>query len=356
MDRNKKGFGHHFLLILLFISSFSKSSLAEGIKVYNLFASDEPEKYLKDVNYLPLKEKAAEIAKMWSNNGKKAEAIANWVGSSKDYDVDALKELGMGIPIVFSADRSNIATLFHSKRGWCSDAAFLTVAMLRAVKIPARVLSDFKQKGEPGHAFGQVFFAQKWWAIDTTFDANKKRFSYRQFSELTDPWFTDEPRGRKIVVPTDFLFGTLVYPFCKEIIIDKEFSSSGREERKRLSLKLSFSGCWGSANPTQMRLAGEPVLDLKTKKVAKALYFPDSLFAIIKEEKCYLRTRLPLGTYRLSYGIRTGLTGFFHEIGYTNFMIISPNRELKITAEKLKASPGVKRRLFGAFSSSLKVK
>ncbi|MCK4244140.1 MAG: hypothetical protein KAX20_00790, partial [Candidatus Omnitrophica bacterium] len=92
------------------------------------------------------------------------------------------------------------------------------------------------------------------------------------------------------------------------------------------------------------------------KKVAKALYLPDSLFRIIKEEKCYLRTKLPLGSYRLSYGIRTGLTGFFHEIGYTNFMIISPKGKTEITAEKLKASPGIKRKLFLALSSALKNK
>ncbi|MCK4244804.1 MAG: hypothetical protein KAX20_04180, partial [Candidatus Omnitrophica bacterium] len=98
MDRNKERLGYHFLLILLFISSFSKSSLAEEIKAYNLFASDEPEKYLKDVNYQPLKEKATETAKRWSDVGKKAQAIANWVGNSKDYDVDAFKELGMGTP------------------------------------------------------------------------------------------------------------------------------------------------------------------------------------------------------------------------------------------------------------------
>ena len=340
MDWHKKRFGYYYLLIFplfLFLpldggGGWGCTLFAEEIKTYNLFASDEPTKYLEAVDYQPLIEKAREIVRRWSNDGKKAEAIANWVGSSKEYDVG-------------SFDRSSIAALFHSKKGVCSDAAALTVAMLRAIKIPARILSDFKDKGESGHAFCQVFFSRQWWAIDSTFDEDKNHFSYRQFSELEEPWFTDESEeGRKVVISEDFLFGTLEYPFCKEILVD------GKKES--LSLNLTCSGSWGS-DPTHMRLAGEPVLDIKTRKVAKALYLPRNL-SRIGEGKYYLRTKLPPGNYCLSYGIRTGLTGFFQEIGYAKFMISGPNQEIKITAEKLKSSPGVRKKLFQALYFALK--
>ena len=102
-----------------------------------------------------------------------------------------------------------------------------------------------------------------------------------------------------------------------------------------------------------MRLAGEPLLDTKTRKVAKALYFPCNLSRIGKG-KCYLRTKLPPGNYCLSYGIRTGLTGFFQEIGYVKFMLMSSNQEIKISIEKLKASRGVKKKLFRALYFALK--
>ncbi len=343
MAGNKKRLGCCCLLILLVFSSNLK---AEEVKTYNLFASDEPEKYLEAVDYQPLVEKAREIARRWSNDGKKAEAIANWVGSSKEYDVGSFEKWELGVPVSFSFDRSSIAALFHSKKGVCSDAAALTVAMLKAVGIPARMLSDVKYKGESGHAFSQVFFSRQWWTIDNTFDENKRRFSYRQFSELEEPWFTDEPEeGRKIVIPEDFLFGTLQYPFCKEILVD--------QKKEHLSLNITCSGFWGGSDPTRMRLAGEPVWDIKTRKVAKALYLPRNLSHIGKG-KCYLRTKLPPGNYCLSYGIRTGLTGFFQEIGYVKFMLRSPNQEIKITAEKLKSYSGVKKKLFRALFSALK--
>ena len=342
MVGNKKGLGYYCLLILLV---FSFDLKAEEIKTYNLFASDKPTKYLEAVDYQPLIEKAREIVKRWSNDGKKAEAIANWVGSSKEYDVGSFEKWELGVPASFSFDRSSIAALFHSKKGVCSDAAALTVAMLRAIKIPARVLCDFKYKGKCGHCFSQVFFSRRWWAIDSTFDEDKNHFSYRQFSELEEPWFTDESEeGRKVVISEDFLFGTLEYPFCKEILVD------GKKES--LSLNLTCSGSWGS-DPTHMRLAGEPVLDIKTRKVAKALYLPRNL-SRIGEGKYYLRTKLPPGNYCLSYGIRTGLTGFFQEIGYAKFMISGPNQEIKITAEKLKRFSGVRKKLFQSLYFALK--
>jgi len=341
MDWYKKGFGYYCLLIFLF---FSFNLNAEEVKTYNLFASDEPEKYLDVADYQPLVEKAKEIARRWSNNGKKAEAIANWVGSSKEYNVASMEKWELGIP-ARGIEGSGIAALFQAKKGVCSDAAALTVAMLRAVNIPARVLFDCKYKGESGHAFCQVFFSRQWWTIDSTFDEDKRHFSYRQFSELEEPWFTDEPgEGRRIVIPEDFLFGTLQYPFCKEILVDGQ--------KESLSLNLTCSGSWGS-DPTWMRLAGEPVLDIKTRKVAKALYLPRNLSRIGKG-RCYLRTKLPPGNYCLSYGMRTGLTGFFQEIGYVKFMLRSPNQEIKITAEKLKSSPGVTKKLFRALFSALK--
>ncbi|PIX77431.1 MAG: hypothetical protein COZ37_02720 [bacterium (Candidatus Ratteibacteria) CG_4_10_14_3_um_filter_41_18] len=345
MAWDKKRFGYYFLLIFFF-SSFSLS--AEELKTYTLFSSEEPAKYLETVDYQPLKEKAAEIAKKWSNDGKKAEGIANWVGSSKDYDVGGLEKIIIGIPNLAAPEASSIAALFQSKKGVCGDAAVLTVAMLRAVGLPARILFDCKDKGNPGHAFSQVFFDRGWWAIDTTFDTNRKIFSYRQFSELEEPWFTDEPgEGKKIVVSPDFLFGTLLYPFSREIIVDGKVSA--------LSLNLTFFGSWGS-DASRMRLAGEPVLDAKTKKVAQTLYFPPHLYNLIREKKCYIKTKLPLGSYRLSYGIRTGLTGFFHEIGYINFMLMGPSVEVKINAEKLKPAPGVEKKLFTALCSVLQMK
>ena len=353
MDWHKKRFGYYYLLIFpifLFLpldggGGWGCTLFAEEIKTYNLFASDEPEKYLEVVNYQPLIEKAREISRRWSNDGKKAEAIANWVGSSKEYDVGSHEKRMLGIPISGNPSRSGIAALFQAKKGVCNDAAALTVAMLRAVEIPARVLWDVKYKGKCGHWFSQVYFSRRWWAIDSTFDENKNRFSYRQFSELEEPWFTDESEeGRKVVISEDFLFGTLEYPFCKEILVDGE--------KESLSLNLTCSGSWGS-DPTHMRLAGEPVLDIKTRKVAKALYLPRNL-SRIGEGKYYLRTKLPPGNYCLSYGIRTGLTGFFQEIGYAKFMISGPNQEIKITAEKLKRSSRVKKKLFQALYLALK--
>lgn len=342
MDWHKKRLGYYYLLIFLFFSSNLK---AEDIKIYNLFASDEPTEYLEAVDYQPLVEKAREIAKKWSNDGKKAEAIANWVGSSKEYDVGSFEKWELGVPASGSFDRSSIAALFQAKKAVCNDAAALTVAMLRAVEIPARILSDFKYKGESGHAFCQVFFSRQWWAIDSTFDEDKRHFSYRQFSELEEPWWTDEPgEERRIVIPEDFLFGTLQYPFCKEILVDGQ--------KESLSLNITCSGSWGS-DPTRMRLAGEPVLDTKTRKVVKALYLPGNLSHIGKG-RCYLRTKLPPGNYCLSYGIRTGLTGFFQEIGYVKFMLRNSQEEIKITPEKLKSSPGVKKKLFQDLYFALK--
>ena len=353
MDWHKKRLGYYCLLILplsLFLplngggGRWGWKLFAEEIKTDNLFASDEPEKYLDVADYQPLVEKAREIARKWSNDGKKAEAIANWVGSSKEYDIANYEKRTLGVPTGNSSNRSSIAALFQAKKGVCSDAATLTVAMLRAVEIPARVLFDFKYKGESGHAFTQVYFSRQWWAIDNTFDKNKMRFSYRQFSELEEPWFTVEPgEGKKIVIPAEFLFGTLQYPFCKEIFVD------GKKEL--LSLNITCSGSWGS-DPTRMRLAGEPLLDIKTGKVAKVLYLPRN-FSHIGNGKCYLRTKLPPGNYCLSYGIRTGLTGFFQEIGYVKFMLRNSQEEIKITPEKLKASRGVKKKLFRALYSGL---
>ena len=115
-------------------------------------------------------------------NYLKVKRIHDWIASNVYYDYDVINNGSY-----LNNDNSALNTLF-TRRGICQGYANLTVAMLRAVKIPAFVLSCFSLgesahggwennanvQHDPNHVISAAFVDSRWVLIDTTWDSDNK--------------------------------------------------------------------------------------------------------------------------------------------------------------------------------------
>jgi len=136
-------------------------------------------------------EKAQEITAGLTSDMDKARAIHVWVASNIWYDNDLLrrierKEPGLetrGFP--WSEEHQEALTVLRAGRGVCVGYANLTVALLRAVEIPALVALS------QTHEWYFAFVDNNWVAGDSTWDSDNwfenGRFSQRRNSGTE--WF-----------------------------------------------------------------------------------------------------------------------------------------------------------------------
>ena len=90
--------------------------------------------------------------------GDLAVALTDWVHSNLDYD-------GAG-----SDGRSSALDTFAERRGVCRDYAHLTIALLRALKLPARMSAVFAPGCDPMdfHAVAEAWVDDAWHIVDAT--------------------------------------------------------------------------------------------------------------------------------------------------------------------------------------------
>lgn len=87
------------------------------------------------------------------------EALLRWIGRSFSYS-----------PNLSEIDDTATDTLRKSG-GMCRDYAHVTIALCRALGIPARYVSVYAPRLEPQdiHAVTEVFIDDAWWLVDATF-------------------------------------------------------------------------------------------------------------------------------------------------------------------------------------------
>jgi transglutaminase/protease-like cytokinesis protein 3 len=129
---------------------------------------------------------AQEITRGRADDYSKAMAIHDWVANNVDYDTDAyfnefLKDKEFSRPY----DALSVLNRKPGPTAICSGYANLTIALLRAAKIPAREIEgllhydgpppgltcDGFEKKKNAHGWLEVWVDGKWLAMDTTADA-----------------------------------------------------------------------------------------------------------------------------------------------------------------------------------------
>lgn len=86
------------------------------------------------------------------------EAVASWVGTRLTY------VSGSSLPT------DGAARTLLARRGVCRDFAHLCVALLRALGVPARLVSVYAPGLDPMdfHAIAEAWVGDAWWAVDAT--------------------------------------------------------------------------------------------------------------------------------------------------------------------------------------------
>lgn len=92
------------------------------------------------------------------DDGAKVAAVERWVRSNFSYE-----------PGCSDADTTAVDT-FEQKKGICRDFAHVTIALLRALDIPARMVSAYAWQLDPPdfHAVVEVYLEGGWYLIDPT--------------------------------------------------------------------------------------------------------------------------------------------------------------------------------------------
>lgn len=93
------------------------------------------------------------------------EAIVRWIGRSFQYR-----------PELSAIDDTSTDTMRKSG-GMCRDYAHVTIALCRALGIPARYVSVYAPHLQPQdfHAVAEVFVDDAWWVVDATFLAPRSQ-------------------------------------------------------------------------------------------------------------------------------------------------------------------------------------
>lgn len=116
--------------------------------------------YLLPSRYCPVDTLHAASMEMFGNlaGGAAVEAACDWIGSHLSY-----------VPGASHGGTTAIDT-FHSREGVCRDYAHLLVTLVRAIGIPARVVSAYAPGVNPPdfHALAQVWLAGGWHLVDAT--------------------------------------------------------------------------------------------------------------------------------------------------------------------------------------------
>jgi hypothetical protein len=132
-------------------------------------------------NHAEITALADSITKSITNDVEKAKAISKWVSDNIYYDRDSISSGNRG-------DNTALGTL-KNKRATCEGYSNLTIALLRAVGIPARYVRGFAMgvggsakpqifndvnSTEVNHAWTEAFAGSKWIIIDTTWNSQNR--------------------------------------------------------------------------------------------------------------------------------------------------------------------------------------
>ncbi len=141
----------------------------------------------------PLKEKVAQLTAGKTEDRDKVLAIANWVAKSRPYGA------------IMQGKVQNICDLFRWTNGVSSDAAALTVAMLKYAGIPARVVDPVVTDGNRAYEYTSAFVDGKWVYIDSTF-GEKYRDIFRSTAILNNLTYRSFGKPREVVIVPDNKF------------------------------------------------------------------------------------------------------------------------------------------------------
>ena len=142
---------------------------------------------------------AESITKNITKGYDKVKAIHDWVANNIWYDLDASEVTGLQDIDIFHNARFGLSVL-KNKRGVCGGYTNLTVALLRAVGIPAKRIEGYAympnsaqfnpeifydlQNIKANHAWCEAFIDGRWIIIDITWDS-KNRYKDGKYSEAT---------------------------------------------------------------------------------------------------------------------------------------------------------------------------
>ncbi len=142
---------------------------------------------------LPLKKKVADLTAGKASDREKVLAIANWVSKSRPYGDVAQGKI------------QNICDLFRWTNGVSSDAAALTVAMLKYAGIPARVVDPLVTDSNRAYEYTSAFIDGKWLYIDSTF-GEKYRDIFQSTAILSNLTYRAFDKPKEIISVPDNQF------------------------------------------------------------------------------------------------------------------------------------------------------
>jgi Uncharacterized protein involved in cytokinesis, contains TGc (transglutaminase/protease-like) domain len=126
---------------------------------------------------------------------EKVLAVHDWVARNITYDVESY--LSGSIP------NRKASEVLKDKVGVCEHYSVLAAALLRAMNIPAKVIHGYARreaetwqdvrKGDPNHAWNEVFVDGRWLAMDVTWDAGFVKNN--QFVQSFSRKYFDAPGG-----------------------------------------------------------------------------------------------------------------------------------------------------------------
>ncbi len=122
--------------------------------------------------YQPLIDKVGELTEGLNTEQEKAEAIAQWVYTSKDYSCDVFPppEGDECLDNSPANHDTNFIDIWESEEGVCLDAAVITTAMFRTVGIPA-----IEKMIGMTHIVTLYNIDSSWFQIDTTYCMNEDK-------------------------------------------------------------------------------------------------------------------------------------------------------------------------------------
>lgn len=220
-----------------------KEPVSYPIKTWNFIASNDPNDYLGDYIgnespsdwkvYPPLVNKVNELTVGLTSNRDKALAIANWVKQSKRYKAG---------PQITPREETSIANqggtiieIFEAEEGVCLDAAYLTTAMFRLARVPARAVAP--SRGVL-HEYTEAYLDNNWYPIDTTFGSGQARFPavldpnppLRYIHDYSGWYDNDNTHVFLVKTVTKEDYGTVQYPTVSEKELDEWYKEWPKQE------------------------------------------------------------------------------------------------------------------------------
>ncbi|WP_293695654.1 transglutaminase family protein [uncultured Agrococcus sp.] len=122
---------------------------------------DDPQRYAATSRYVDVDAVRAFASERFGGAEPRVavEAIVRWIARSFEYR-----------PELSDLDDTSTDSLQKSG-GMCRDYAHVTIALVRALGIPARYVSVYAPQLQPQdfHAVAEVFIDEQWWLVDATF-------------------------------------------------------------------------------------------------------------------------------------------------------------------------------------------